>query len=431
MTVDAHIQRRRQVLAQIEDGVAIIPTAPERLRNRDTHYPYRFDSYFWYLSGFPEPEAVIVLLGGENPKDLLFCREKDPEREIWDGFRHGPDAAAEKFGFAEACPLATLEKRLPELLANRRMLWHALGYDRRWDRRLTDALNAVRAQSRSGTRAPSEIRDLRALLDGMRLIKDADELALMRQAAAITDRGHRRAMQRCRPGMSEYQLEAEISYEFRRLGADSHAYPPIVAGGANACILHYVDNDRPLNDGDLVLIDAGCERSGYAADVTRTWPVSGRFSGVQREVYEIVLAAQSAAIAALRPGVSFITYHQAALRVLTQGLIDLRVLTGDIDELIANQAYQPWYMHRTGHWLGLDVHDAGDYRTGDGADDWTPLAPGMVLTVEPGLYFRAAAETPAQLHGIGIRIEDDVLLTEDGCQVYTAAPKTIAEIEET
>ncbi|MBL8397308.1 MAG: M24 family metallopeptidase, partial [Candidatus Accumulibacter sp.] len=331
----------------------------------------------------------------------------------------------------EAYPLASLEQRLPELLANRRILWHALGYDSEWDRRLADALNAVRAQSRSGTRAPNEIRDLRSLLDGMRLIKDAQELALMRHAAAITSRGHDRAMRHCRPGMSEFQLEAEISYEFRRLGADGHAYPPIVAGGANACILHYIDNDRPLSDGDLVLIDAGCERAGYAADVTRTFPVGGRFSGVQREVYEIVLAAQTAAIAALRPGEPFIAYHQAALRVLTQGLIDLRVLAGSVDELVASQAYQPWYMHRTGHWLGLDVHDAGDYRTGDGENDWTPLAQGMVLTVEPGLYFRPAAETPTHLHGIGVRIEDDVLLTEDGCDVYTTAPKSIAAIEET
>jgi len=431
MTFDPQIRRRRQLLDRLGDGVAIIPTAPERLRNRDAHYPYRFDSYFWYLSAFPEPEAVIVLVGGAAPQDLLFCREKDPEREVWDGFRYGPAAAAEIFGFAEACPLATLDKRLPELLANRHRLWHTLGHDAHWDRRAAAALNAVRAQSRNGTRAPREIHDLHALLDDMRLIKDAHEIELMRRAAAITDSGHRRAMRQCRPGVSEYQLEAELSHEFRRLGASGHAYTPIVAGGANACVLHYVDNDRPLVDGSLLLIDAGCELAGYAADVTRSFPVGGRFSGVQREVYEIVLAAQSAAIAALRPGAPFIAYHQAALRVLTQGLVDLRVLTGNVDDLIAQESYKPWYMHRTGHWLGLDVHDAGDYRFGSGDEDWTVLAPGMVLTVEPGLYFQASDATPVHLHGIGVRIEDDVLITADSGEAYTHAPKSIAAIEET
>lgn len=430
MNYRVYATRRRQLLARLGDGVAIIPTAPECLRNRDSHYPYRFDSYFWYLSGFPEPGAVMVLLGGAEPRAMLFCREKDSEREIWDGFRHGPTGAAETFGFDDAYPIDTLDQRLPDLLANRRVLWHSLGHDDGWDRRIASALNAVRARNRDGTRAPEAIRDLRGLLDEMRLIKDAQEIDCLRRAADIASAGHARAMRACRPGMAEYELEAELSHEFRRQGAAGHAYTPIVAGGANACVLHYIDNSRRLDGDSLVLIDAGCEVSGYAADITRTFPVTGRFGPVQREVYEIVLAAQNAAIAALRPGASFADYHQAALRVLSQGLIDLKALAGSVDDIVANADYKPWYMHRTGHWLGLDVHDVGDYRSDAGEQAWTVLRPGMVLTVEPGLYFRASTDTPAHLHGIGVRIEDDVLITADGCEVYTHAPKTVAEIEE-
>ncbi len=422
--------RRQQLLARLGDGVAVIPTAPERLRNRDAHYPYRFDSYFWYLSGFPEPEAVIVLLGGKQARSILFCREKNDEREVWDGFRYGPQTAAEAFGFSEAHPIASLEQKLPELIANRSVLWHSLGHDADWDRRIANALNSVRAESRSGTRAPGEIRDLRNLLDQMRLIKDAHEIDCMRRAADIASAGHACAMRACRPGMAEYELEAELSYEFRRRGADGHAYTPIVAGGSNACILHYVENNRLLAAHSLVLIDAGCELSGYASDITRTFPVSGRFSAAQREVYEIVLAAQQAAIAAVRPGVSFMDYHQAALRVLTQGLIDLKLLTGSVDGAIESAAYKPWYMHRTGHWLGLDVHDVGEYRKSTAEEDWVRLSAGMTLTVEPGLYLRPAANVPKSLHGIGVRIEDDLLLTTDGCMVYSSAPKSVAEIEE-
>ena len=419
--------RRQQVLAQLGDGVAIVPTAPERVRNRDSHHPYRFDSYFWYLSGFPEPEAVMVLVGGNAPKAILFCREKNEERETWDGFRHGPEAARDAFGFDEAYPIAELEQKLPELIANRRTLWHSLGHDAEWDTRIAAALNAVRAQSRSGKRAPDELRDLRGLLDTLRLTKDAHERAIMRRAADIASAGHVRAMRACAPGMAEYELEAELSYEFRKRGADGHAYTPIVAGGANACILHYVENNRLLADHTLVLIDAGCELGGYASDITRTFPVGGRFSAAQRDVYEIVLAAQNAAIAAVQPGAPFMAYHDAALRVLAQGLLDLKLLEGSIDSIIENEAYKPFYMHRTGHWLGLDVHDAGDYKTGE---DWVALTPGMTLTVEPGLYIRPGANVPRHLHGIGIRIEDDVFVTAEGCDVYTTAPKTIAEIEE-
>ncbi len=419
--------RRQALLDRIGDGVAIIPTAPERVRNRDSHHPYRFDSYFWYLSGFPEPEAVLVLIGGKEPKSILFCRDKNEEREIWDGFRYGPQTARDAFGFDEAYPFADLDHRLPELIANRQALWHTLGHDADWDARLLAALNAVRAQARAGKQAPGEIRDLRGALDRMRLVKDAHEMAVMRRAAAIADAGHVRAMRASRPGLAEYELEAELSYEFRKRGADGHAYAPIVAGGANACVLHYVENRNLIADNALVLIDAGCELEGYASDITRTFPVNGRFTGAQRDAYEIVLAAQRAAIDAIHPGATFVAYHDAALRVLVQGMADLGLLAGDIDGLIEREAYKPYYMHRTGHWLGLDVHDAGDYKTGE---DWVTLAPGMSLTVEPGLYIRPAANVPEHLHGIGIRIEDDVFVTEAGCEVYTAAPKTIADIEE-
>jgi len=419
--------RRQQLIAQLGDGVAIVPTAPERVRNRDSHHPYRFDSYFWYLSGFPEPEAVMLLIGGEAPRTILFCREKNAEREVWDGFRYGPEAARDAFGFDEAYPFADFAQKLPELIANRRTLWHALGHDAEWDARITAALNTVRTQSRAGKRAPGELHDLRGLLDAMRLRKDAHEIDVMRRAADIASAGHARAMRACRPGMAEYELEAELSYEFRKRGADGHAYNPIVAGGANACILHYVENNKLLADHSLVLIDAGSEVGGYASDITRTFPVNGRFSAAQREVYEIVLAAQAAAIAAVRPGAPFMAYHDAALRVLAQGLIDLKLLAGSVDGAIESEAYKPWYMHRTGHWLGLDVHDAGEYKSGE---DWVALAPGMALTVEPGLYIAPGPDVPAHLHGIGIRIEDDVFVTDSGCEVYTTAPRSVAEIEE-
>jgi Xaa-Pro aminopeptidase len=424
------LARRKRLLQTIGSGVAIIPTAPEVVRNRDAHYPYRFDSYFWYLSGFPEPEAVIVLVGGNGrtkAKSILFCRDKHEEREIWDGYRYGPKAAKSAFGFDAAYSIEQLDKKLPELLVDRDTLWHAIGHDADWDARIARALNEVRAQARAGKRAPRAVHDLRAELDAMRLTKDGAELAIMQRAADIASAGHARAMHACRPGMAEYELEAELSYEFRKRGADGHAYSPIVAGGANACVLHYVDNNKLLNDHTLVLIDAGCEVEGYAADITRTFPVNGRFTPAQKDVYEIVLAAQAAAINATAPGRHFMEAHDAAVRVLTQGLVDLKLLTGDVDTLIEKGDYRRFYMHRTGHWLGLDVHDAGEYKIGD---DWTTLQPGMTVTVEPGLYIRPGADIPAELAGIGIRIEDDVRVTADGCDVYTTAPKTVAEIEE-
>ncbi|WP_371324468.1 aminopeptidase P N-terminal domain-containing protein [Dechloromonas sp. ZY10] len=430
MTHAHFLARRKRLLQTIGDGVAIIPTAPEVVRNRDAHFPYRFDSYFWYLSGFPEPEAVVVLVGaqpGKKAKSILFCREKHEEREIWDGYRYGPKAAKAAFGFDAAYSIEDFDRKLPELLVDRDNLWHSVGHDAAWDARIAQALNAVRAQTRAGKRAPRAIHDLRAELDAMRLVKDAAELGLMQRAADIASAGHARAMRACRPQMAEYELEAELTYEFRKRGADAHAYTPIVAGGANACVLHYVDNNKLLNDHTLVLIDAGCEVQGYAADITRTFPVNGRFSPAQKAVYEIVLAAQEAAFAATAPGRHFMEAHDAAVRVLTQGLVDLKLLTGDVDNLIEKGDFRRFYMHRTGHWLGLDVHDAGEYKVGD---EWTVLCPGMTLTVEPGLYIRPGADIPPEFAGIGIRIEDDVRVTESGCDVYTTAPKTVAEIEE-
>ncbi len=419
---------RRRLLAQaMPGGVAVIPTAPERTRNRDTHYPYRYDSYFYYLTGFQEPESVLVVLADPQPRSILFCRERSLEREIWDGFRHGPEGARERFGFDEAHPIAALDDAMPGLLAERASLWTPMGADPEWDARAMRWVNAVRANARSGVAAPQQLHDVRAPLDDMRLVKDAQELAVMRKAASISCGAHRRAMQATRPGRNEYEIEAELLYEFRRHGAQFPAYWPIVAGGANACVLHYVANDAPLADGGLLLIDAGCELDGYAADITRTFPINGRYSGAQREVYELVLAAQAAAIAEVRAGKAWNEPHDAAVKVLAQGMLDLKLLTGSLDAVLEKETYKRFYMHRTGHWLGLDVHDAGEYKH---AGQWRALATGNVLTVEPGLYIRAADDVPERLRDIGVRIEDDVLVTQAGCEVLTAqAPKAVAEVE--
>jgi Xaa-Pro aminopeptidase len=425
--VAVYAGRRRQLAGEIGEGLAVIATAPERARNRDTHYPYRHDSYFYYLTGFPEPEAVLVLAGGAEPRAILFCREKNAEREIWDGFRHGPEGARERFGFDEAHPIAELDAKMTTLLADRAALWYPLGADAAWDERVMRWLNAVRAQARAGVTAPHQLHDLHATLDEMRLVKDAHELALMRRAAAISAAAHRRAMLAARAGASEYEVEAELLYEFRRRGAQFPAYWPIVAGGANACVLHYVHNDQPLADGALLLIDAGCELEGYAADITRTFPVNGRFSGAQREVYDIVLAAQAAAMGKVRAGNAWNEPHDAAVRVLAQGMLDLKLLAGSLDAVLEKEAYKRFYMHRTGHWLGMDVHDAGEYKR---AGAWRALEPGMTLTVEPGLYIRPGDDVPERLGGIGVRIEDDVVVTRGACDVLTAeAPKAIDEIE--
>jgi Xaa-Pro aminopeptidase len=425
--IEPHKARRARLLAAMQEGVAVVPTAPERLRNRDSDYLYRFDSYFYYLTGFPEPEAVLVLVGGAAPRAILFCREKNPERELWDGYRFGVDAAREAFGFDEAHPVSALDQKLPELLANQPTLFFAPGMDPAWDARVMGWLNQVRAQARTGVVAPADIRDVRSILDEMRLVKDAHEIATMRRAAAVTAGAHVRAMRATRPGVMEYEIEAELLHEFRRHGSQFPAYWPIVASGPNACVLHYRENDRQMHEGDLLLIDAGCEVDGYAADVTRTFPVSGRFAGPQRDVYEIVLAAQAAAAAEVKPGARWDAPHEAAVRVIAQGLVDLGLCSGTTDAVIESGDYKRFYMHRTGHWLGLDVHDAGDYKH---AGEWRPLVQGMTLTVEPGCYIRPADNVPERFWNIGVRIEDDALVTETGCELITAAaPKRVDDIE--
>ncbi|MHB8667483.1 MAG: aminopeptidase P N-terminal domain-containing protein [Burkholderiales bacterium] len=422
-----YAKRRAALLAQMQSGIAIVPTAPERARNRDSQYLYRFDSYFYYLCGFQEPEAVLVLIAGAQPQSVLFCREKNPEREIWDGYRFGPEAARQAFGVDAAYPIGQLDEKLPGLMANQPALHYAPGMEADWDARILQWLNQVRAQSRTGVSAPQRIYDVRMALDEMRLHKDEQELALMRRAAAISAKAHVRAMRATRPGRMEYEIEAELLYEFRRHGAQFPAYWPIVAGGANACVLHYSDNSARLDDGALLLIDAGCELDGYASDITRTFPVSGKFSGPQKDVYELVLAAQAAAIGAATPGAAWDVPHETAVRVLAQGMIDFGLCHGSLDQVLETGDYKRFYMHRTGHWLGLDVHDAGDYKV-DGK--WRPLAQGMVLTVEPGCYIRPGEGVPEAYWNIGVRIEDDVLVTGAGCEVITAeTPKSVADIE--
>ena len=417
-------QRRQQLLHRMGAGVAVIPTAPETVRSRDSHYPYRFDSYFYYLTGFAEPESVLILIAGAQPKSVLFCRDKDLEREIWDGFRYGPDGAKEFFGVDEAYSISRLDELAPQLLANQPRLFFALGVDSAWDGCVSGWLNQLRSQVRTGVSAPPDVADVRALLDDMRLIKAPEEIDTMKRAASISAAAHRRAMRATRPGVMEYEVEAELLHEFRRQGAQSPAYHSIVAGGANACVLHYVFNNARLHDGDLLLIDAGCELDGYASDITRTFPVNGRFSGPQKELYELVLAAQAAAVEAIRPGAGWNDPHEAALRVLAQGFIDVGLCQGTLDAVLESGDYRRFYMHRTGHWLGLDVHDAGNYKQGDA---WLALEPGMVLTVEPGCYVRPADNVPKHFWDIGIRIEDDAVVTASGCEIIThEVPKTVA-----
>ena len=422
-------KRRQRLAAELGNGVVVLPTAPERSRNADSHYDYRWDSGFYYLTGFKEPEAVLVMVLGDKPRAILFCREKNLEREIWDGFRFGPELAAEQFGFDEAYPCGELDQRMPEILADQDVLHTPVGADAAWDQRAASWLNAVRAKVRTGISAPSQIRDVRAAVNDMRLFKDDHELAIMRRAAAISSQAHARAMRFAKPGMREYQVEAELIHEFCRNGARQPAYGSIVAAGANACVLHYRENSAELRKGDLMLIDAGCELDSYASDITRTFPIAGKFSAVQRDVYELVLASQEAAIKEVKPGADFIDYHDAATRVLVQGLIDFKLCKGSVDAVLEDNSYKQFYMHRTGHWLGLDVHDAGDYMQ---KGKWRKLKAGMVLTVEPGLYIRPAPNVPKSFWNIGVRIEDDVLVTAKGREILTAeCPKTVKEVEAT
>ncbi len=422
-------RRRERLMQHMNGGVAIIPTAPVYIRNRDVHFPYRADSDFYYLTNFPEPEAVAVLIPGrEHGEFVLFCRERNPEKEIWDGKRAGLEGAREAYGADDAFPIEDIDDILPGMLENRGKVFYSMGRHRDFDTRLMGWVNEVRAKNRNGVHAPGEFVDLDHILHEMRLYKSPEEIRSMRRAAKISSAAHRRAMQACRPGMMEYELEAELMYEFKKGGSPFPAYSPIVGGGANSCVLHYVENNTALRDGDLVLIDAGAEIDSYAADITRTFPVNGKFSGEQHALYDVVLAAQHAAIDKAKLGNHWNDPHEAAVRVLTQGLKDSGLLEGDVDGLIEKGDYKRFYMHRTGHWLGMDVHDVGDYKIDDA---WRLLEVGMVLTVEPGLYVAGGAkDVDERWWNIGIRIEDDVLVTREGNDVLSKdAPKTVADIE--
>jgi len=433
MTAAEYRRRRRRLAAAVgPTGIALLPATAVAVRNRDVSYPYRQDSDLSYVTGFPEPEALVVLAPGRKAGELIiFCRPRDAEQEQWEGGRAGIEGAQRNFGAAEAYPIDKLDAILPGLLEGRDRVYYPIGLDPDFDRRLISWVGMVRSKVRSGIRAPTELVALERLLSEQRIRKSKAELKVMRQAARISAAAHRRVMHLCRPGLREYQLEAEFIQACACQGARFQAYPPIVGSGANACVLHYTDNDHRLRDGDLILIDAGCELDGYASDITRTFPVGGRFSPPQRELYELVLAAQEVAIAKAVAGNRWNAMHQAAVRTLTKGLVALGILPGGskaVPKLIEDEKYKPYFMHRTGHWLGRDVHDVGDYRV-DGK--WRRLEPGMVLTVEPGLYIPAdRTEVPKRYRNIGIRIEDDVLITDDGNEILSArVPKTVADIE--
>jgi Xaa-Pro aminopeptidase len=422
--------RRRQQLMRIigDDAICIVPAAPERLRNNDSHYPYRQDSDFHYLTGFPEPDAVLALIPGRaHGETILFCRERDPEREAWDGPRAGPEGAVSEFGVDDAFPIGDIDDILPGMIEGRSRVYYHFGRDTEFDIKLMAWVNSVRAQVRRGAVAPHEFVALGHILHDLRLYKTRNELRLMRKAAKIAAGAHVRAMQLVRPGMNEHEIEAELLHEFRSNGAVP-SYEPIVGGGKNGCVLHYRANNSVLNDGDLLLIDAGAEYDCYASDITRTFPINGKFSPEQRALYDVVLKAQNASIKEVRAGKPFGAYHDAAVKAIVAGLIKLGLLKGSVEKNIREHTYRPFYMHKTGHWLGLDVHDVGDYRV-DG--EFRELEPGMVVTVEPGIYIAPDAKrVPAKWRGIGIRIEDDVVVTRGDPEVITAAvPRDADEIE--
>jgi Xaa-Pro aminopeptidase len=425
---DEFARRRRVLMDRMGPGaIALVPAAAEAPRNRDVHYPFRQDSDFYYLTGFPEPEAVAVLAPGHEQEFSLFCRARDPELETWHGRRAGQEGAVERYGVDNAHPIAEIDTLLPDLLQDRQRVYYSIGYNPVFDAQVMKWINQIRAKIRTGVRAPGEFIALEHLLHDMRLHKDPAEMTVMRESARIAAEAHRRAMQFCNPGMMEYAIEAEILYTFVRHGA-GWAYPAIVAGGENACILHYTENNAPLRDGDLLLIDAGAELDGYASDITRTFPINGQFTPPQRDLYALVLAAQRAAIDRISPGRRWHEFHDAAVRVIVDGLLGLGILKGDADQLIEQEGFKPFYMHKTGHWLGMDVHDVGDYKDGD---DWRAFEPGMVTTVEPGIYIPAGSPgVDERWWNIGIRIEDDVLVTEQGNEVLTAdVPREIAAVE--
>ncbi len=409
------MRRRRQFMRMIgKDAIAILPAAPVRHRNGDIEYAYRQDSHFHYLTGFPEPEAVAVLVPGRKQAEyLLFVRERDAERESWDGPRAGTEGAMMRFGADDAFPIADIDDILPGLIEQRAQIFYSMGTHLDFDPHVLGWVNGLRGHARHGQ--AGEFVALNHVLDDMRLYKSRAEQSSLRRAAQIAVGAHRRAMRFARPGRMEYEVMAEVLHEFRSHNADL-SYMPIVGGGANSCIMHYRDNAQRLCDGDLLLLDAGCEHDYYASDITRTFPVNGRFSPAQRAVYEIVLEAQTAAIDKVRPGNHWNQPHEAAVRVITQGLIKLGLIKGSLPRLVKEKAYQPFFNHRTGHWLGIDVHDVGDYKVGG---EWRVLESGMALTVEPGIYIRSSPRVPSEFWNIGIRIEDDVLVTNGAPEVLT------------
>ena len=429
LKMEEFARRRRQLMRIMgKDCIAIIPAALVRHRNNDVEYPYRQDSDFQYLTGFGEPESVAVLVPGrEQAEYILFVRDRDPLRETWDGRRAGPAGAVAQFAADDAFPISDIDEILPGLLENRAKVYYAMGSHPEFVQRVVGWLHGLRTQARNGRHPPLEMVALDHVLHDMRLYKSRDELQLLRTAGQIAAQAHIRAMRHCRPGGHEYGIVAELLHEFRRHNADT-SYQPIVGGGANSCILHYRENDMPLQDGDLLLVDAGCEYSYYASDITRTYPVNGRYTPAQREVYDIVLEAQLAAIEQVRPGNHWNAPHDAAVEVITRGLVRIGLLKGKVAALIKDGAYRRFFMHRTGHWLGMDVHDVGDYKVGD---EWRVLEPGMVMTVEPGIYIPAGSKgVPKRYWNIGIRIEDDVAVTREGCEVLTSGvPKDASEIE--
>lgn len=425
-----YARRRRNLMALMEpNSIAIIPSAQQHLRSRDTEFPFRQDSDFYYLSGFVEPESVLVLIPGRSHGEfVIFCRESDSALELWHGKRAGPDGACARFGADDAFPVGDIDDILPGLIEGRERVYYSMGRSDRFDRQIMDWVNTIRSKESSGASPPGEFTDLDHMLHDLRLIKSAAEQRLMRRAGEITAQAHRRVMAFCKPGQFEYELEGELNHEFVRGGARYPAYPSIVGSGANACTLHYIENGAKMRDGDLVLVDAGCELEYYAADLTRTFPVGGTFTSEQRALYEVVLAGHAAAIAQVKAGNHWNAPHDASVRAITAGLVELGLLEGEVDELIAAEAYREFYMHRVGHWLGLDVHDVGDYRVGD---EWRLLEAGMVMTVEPGIYVAPDNNSVARKwRGIGIRIEDDVLVTRKGCEILTeGAPRTVEDIE--
>jgi len=423
------IRRRKHLMSMMgDDAVALLPAAPVQIRNRDAEYPYRQDSDFMYLTGFPEPDAVMVLVPGRKQGQyILFCREHDPETALWSGTYAGLEGAVEQYGADDAFPIGDIDEILPGLLEERERVCYTMGARPDFDRQVMGWVNQVRSKSRSGVHAPGEFFSLDHLLHDLRLFKSRAELKAMREAAAISVKAHKRAMRQCRPGLYEYEIEAEFLHEFRRNNAQP-AYTSIVGGGGNGCVLHYIDNNSELRDGDLLLIDAAAEVECYAADITRTFPVNGSFSPAQKAIYEVVLEAQLAAIEAVKPGNHWNDPHDATVKVITAGLVKLGLLKGSVSKLIKDGAYRRFYMHRTGHWLGMDVHDVGDYKIGN---QWRMLEAGMALTIEPGIYIPAGSKGVAKKWwDIAVRIEDDVIVTKDGHQVLTdKAPKTVDDIE--